>query len=1835
LRGFSEKEIHRYLTKIANVSFLTRILNISVEEFDFLTSYLTTGHYNSFDFSKLGTSNAELSKYKSLVALLDVYILDGELPFRNREFTIFNLLQEAQKSTSVPSFREVIARELDWPREDILTVIGSGPAADPGLFGFTSAKLRQTDTWSVLNRIFGLLKRLGLTASFARALISKADNSMSESEALIGALRATYAQSQWIEAAEPIRNNLRRIQRDALCAYLLSRRGKDVSEMAEFEVNILNSLLNYKFGTDGPLENESPVEYLKTNLKQLQRFSALPIDDSAVSDDIWDLLDGRTNPINRAAIYAKYLIDVSMDTDVMTTRIVQANSSIQMFLQRAILNFENIELDDKIKQQWSWMKNYRLWEANRKIFLYPENWLDPEFRDDKTPLFEELESNILQKELNQSNILEAFKAYSSGLSEVANLEIIGAYSDEGKGGTVLHVVGRSFHYPHSYYYRKNHDSGSSYWTPWEKIDLDITSDVVLPVPFRNKIYIFWPLIEVKEKAVKNEKSTPQNRSTEPQFSDSLKYYEIKLAWSEFSDGKWSAKRISQNTYIYVAENIADELTKPTDLFHFKAEVKSGEVEIQVFAYNKTVEKIMAKRMVIKLDRVRRLFGKRWRFRIEEVQEVIGTEETEAISRIATYSFGSDNSARLVSVEDDRDYMDKNEMIPPGTNMCHNRAEKSKDDQKVSDFGALEYPAKNVLFKRTPEQLVCFPTNLSFFENAPRPFFIRLNEKTLFVKPVDAPNKYYLNLEARGNLAGRLKQKAARIKQMLDSDNTVYHQMVNFYHPLADDLVQKANLDSVDGLLNRSTQANSRGDNYPLGYAAVGDEHAAHLADLSFQYQYLPQKTIIGGYPVPINDFSMNSAFGVYNWELFFHLPMYIATRLSRDNQFEEAMHWFHYIFNPAMDFTTWEKTQRWTWDLPEGARFWNFLPFFANRGVKDSIYKAVEKSQIPHQDTKLGSLIEDWKNDPFKPHLIARVRTAAYQKSVVMKYLDNLIEWGDSLFRLDHMEAINEATQLYTQASEILGERPVLVPKLHEMPGLTYRQLKAEGLDQFGNTIIQLENYITPPPPIKVRFWRAKQAPSRYYYYHYNYNYNYTYNSSVEAIPHRSIQLLRMAPALHYFCIPRNERLIGYWDVVDDRLFKIRHSMNIDGVKRVMPLFAPPIDPGMLARASAMGINIGALLRDMQGAPTAYRFATVFQKAVELCNELKSFGSELLSALEKKDAEALAILRNNHEIELLKLVKEIKKKTVEESTQNLEALLKTKAVTEERYNYYKEIEWISETETYQLAASGTAAGLHVTGQIMALASAPVALIPDALIGALVGLAGGPFACAETGGGKKTSDSISKLGNALIQSASIFDRIAGILSTTASYDRRWKEWKLQERLAKKELAQIDKQILSAQIRIQIAEKDLSNHDKQIEQAQAVKEVMGSKFSNERLYQWMADELTKSYNTMYDIAYSAAKKAEKAFQFELGSNQGFVSPEIWDSSRKGLLAGNRLSVQLRQMDAAYIENNRRELEITKAVSLNMLNPEELLTLRETGSCKIDLPELIYDLDCPGQFFRRIKSVRITIPCVAGPYTNVSAKLTLKESRVRSNATLRNGSYEEDPNNPDNRFLRNPIPIASISASGAMMDSGMFDLNFRDERYLPFEGAGAISTWSLELPPRYRQFDYGTITDVILHVSYTAREATSAAFRDGVTAYLDSYLERQKMIPNMISLREYFHDQFESIVRGEQEEISLNKAEHFPHLIVDYWRRRGIGISDISKEINNFTVFVLLKSRDGGNNPKPKINGIEADGIGLNLYYKREIEAATDGSLSLSVNGANGSVIAVEDIFLCFGYPVETGN
>ncbi|MGE5830015.1 MAG: hypothetical protein ACM30G_16890, partial [Micromonosporaceae bacterium] len=141
--------------------------------------------------------------------------------------------------------------------------------------------------------------------------------------------------------------------------------------------------------------------------------------------------------------------------------------------------------------------------------------------------------------------------------------------------------------------------------------------------------------------------------------------------------------------------------------------------------------------------------------------------------------------------------------------------------------------------------------------------------------------------------------------------------------------------------------------------------------------------------------------------------------------------------------------------------------------------------------------------------------------------------------------------------------------------------------------------------------------------------------------------------------------------------------------------------------------------------------------------------------------------------------------------------------------------------------------------------------------------------------------------------------------------------------------------------------------------------------------------------------------------------------------------------------------------------------LTRLRETGECDFDLPEVFFDLFYPGHYRRRIRSVRLSVPCVTGPYTNVPATLALTGSKIRRDPTLGAEHLLDVP-------LRRSVAIATSTGQN---DSGVFEFSFRDERYMPFEGAGAVSSWQLSLPKTFRPFDYQTITDVIVHISYTA--------------------------------------------------------------------------------------------------------------------------------------------------------------
>lgn len=97
--------------------------------------------------------------------------------------------------------------------------------------------------------------------------------------------------------------------------------------------------------------------------------------------------------------------------------------------------------------------------------------------------------------------------------------------------------------------------------------------------------------------------------------------------------------------------------------------------------------------------------------------------------------------------------------------------------------------------------------------------------------------------------------------------------------------------------------------------------------------------------------------------------------------------------------------------------------------------------------------------------------------------------------------------------------------------------------------------------------------------------------------------------------MPRNDKLLGYWDAVANRLFKIRNSLNIEGIFRQLTLFDPPIDPGMLAHAAAAVVDVASIGSGINQPLPLVRFQFLVQKAAEIAQEVKSLGTQLLSTL--------------------------------------------------------------------------------------------------------------------------------------------------------------------------------------------------------------------------------------------------------------------------------------------------------------------------------------------------------------------------------------------------------------------------------------------------------------------------------------------------------------------------------------------------------------------------------------------------------------------------------------------
>ena len=377
----------------------------------------------------------------------------------------------------------------------------------------------------------------------------------------------------------------------------------------------------------------------------------------------------------------------------------------------------------------------------------------------------------------------------------------------------------------------------------------------------------------------------------------------------------------------------------------------------------------------------------------------------------------------------------------------------------------------------------------------------------------------------------------------------------------------------------------------------------------------------------LSHLDFHGAYGEYYRELFFHIPFLIANHLNANQKFKEAKWWYERIFDPTSSEPP---------DLQNpNDRNWRYIEF---RGL------GIQKMKDIFTDE---AAIATYKDDPFNPHAIARLRLSAYQKAIVMKYIDNLIDWGDYLFAQDSIESINEATMLYILASDILGKRPAKLGKCKTVSDrlLTYSDIGPK-IDQSSEFLIFLENFtqssaveantsrvqaaitansglsaISSSPASTLDIGAATSATSSrsstlvsdaihstpIFQYHVSaytaanqalvdiHNSENSFEKPLSATKHPNSQF--HLPTSLVFCVPPNDDLLKYWDRVEDRLFKIRNCMNISGVRRQLALFQPRIDPALLVRAKAAGLSLEDILGMLNAPLPPYRFSYLIEKA--------------------------------------------------------------------------------------------------------------------------------------------------------------------------------------------------------------------------------------------------------------------------------------------------------------------------------------------------------------------------------------------------------------------------------------------------------------------------------------------------------------------------------------------------------------------------------------------------------------------------------------------------------------
>lgn len=1312
-----------------------------------------------------------------------------------------------------------------------------------------------------------------------------------------------------------------------------------------------------------------------------------------------------------------FLTDVWASSEAkQTTEVGQAIASLQHYLHRHYSHLEPGYDSKSLPGSKSWqayLGQYISWNQWQVQINHPENLIYYANRPNKTTAFQELEVEVNQGKLDTELLETAVLNYLTKFERLSNLQIVSGYVDgrDPKKDT-YYLIGKTNTSPAEYYLRSV-DTGLRddqqrlsplAWTEWEKIDLATTGnvvqstfteqinkvdekgnaikendepvkvprthhiDAVRPVIIAGRPYVFW--VERDSTPLPSKNPKDQAPTNYKRISVNYIYLQSDGFWSTANelmrlDGTKEGKRGPDEDNPYLKD---DDYVPGLIAFVNVEGPRRDDPWLTVILYDSAKDSIGTLNKDYFVEMRDLLLINRQTLAPDSLSTLV-TAAYNSYKNITTVQHKFNGNAWIYTP--DKTVIELSPRSTYESNTTTSLRGRIFINAREDDHKPLTaIISVRVKLEKTYNKLTLFVR-----AGDKREFVTKKNSNEIdfnyyFDRQNNIKDSYDIAIEVYGDgYVGVYKNtvKITAYKQAFDEEWNILVKQT-------EDQAQYLDLSSVKNKAPLLASDNVR-LNTLFGKNLVARATQSADTAINWDTQQLKEPTVDAEQPNPSVDF--HGANGLYFRELFLHLPALIATRLTEQQQFEDAETWYlRYLFDPYRAVS----------DEDGRPAYWNTRPL-----------------------AEVGTLTSDLSKQ-VDPVARAFILSRYYRQAVFLNLVENWQKQGDHYYRQLTLSTLNHAWLCYQQALKLIG-------------------------------------------PLPERAAVSRWSPVRL--------------GSVTAQTFRT---------------PVNNRVFEARKIIESRLYNLRHGLTIDG--KALPNLGWGDEGGDPFASAKGGLSIIAATYNSNRAPIpAYRFRQLLPAARAAAQQLLDMGRHYLKLMEDESNTTLDVLLKSQELRISDFTIRLQKEAIASVQTTKKTLLLSKQALEGRKSRYEQLLQLgrSPLEEASMAMSITSRALNAASLPFEVATG----ITEAITPTIFGLAFG---------NNQPAQPMARTALALRTLGTLSEYASEYLSTEAGYERRASEWQFELQQTEWDIKRVEAELEGVSVELNAATISLQQAIQERANLKEAHTAMTTGFTIIPVYNWLVARQELLYGSAYDAVLSLCLSLESAWRFEIGDykRSAFIKTSAWSDTYKGMLAGESLLVDLQEMENAYLLANERRLTIKKSFSLNKLLgakwTEEVQNLSRGKPAVFGLKSSDFDKNFPNQYLRQLKHVSVSFVLkeekaadeIAAILTQ-TANTTLIEPDKKGDEYLKKGGEEIPASIRRNLRAHQQIALSSQEQEDGLGYSAgewVYELMFHDGRYLPFEGTGAISEWTLEIPGTdFASSPKDAITDIKINLVYTA--------------------------------------------------------------------------------------------------------------------------------------------------------------